>query len=236
MPTHVLTSLWYSPTTTASAGIGFRFTTTSKSLAFLQLQPPAVTVRFEASKHISAYIHKNLPGWLTFATEECGFDLDDDRLLFVCGTTKTSSCITASYRGVSRDIEGCVTGGVGSLAQAHLSLKIGNEVDSSDRCQQRSAPALPWDQRGHSLAVTANDSQSIQTEAPKQCIFVNYFKMKRRLFKKIAMRAAAGPHELPDGSDDPESTSVLARDAPISPTDFEFEIEREYPEEFLKVS
>ena len=50
------------------------------------------------------------------------------------------------------------------------------------------------------------------------------------------MRDAAGPHELPDGSDDPESTSALARDAPISPTDFEFEIEREYPEEFLKVS
>ena len=40
---------------------------------------------------------------------------------------------------------------------------------------------------------------------PNQCIFLNYYKMKRRfgLFPKKLMQAAGGPHQLPPGPDNP---------------------------------
>ena len=41
-----------------------------------------------------------------------------------------------------------------------------------------------------------------------QCIFLNFYKMKRRIWRQI-VRAAAGPHELPPGPNDEDSSPVL---------------------------
>ena len=201
-----------------SGDVAFRFRASSESIALLQLLPPAATRKIDAKALVVRYLQQHHKGWVDFAHSE-GFDVDSDNLVFVYGTTKTAACVTAAYRGVSQDMEGSVAGTLGPLAGARISVALGSRVQSGG--YQRPAPTT--------IAASDNaDSENFDSlTIRKQCIFFNYYKVKRRLFKRVVMQAAAGPHELPPRS--PDSGSPVDNDA-------ELEFETEYPEAEPQVS
>ena len=171
-------------------------------------------MRLDAERAIVDFMRGNFHSLVEFANE-CGFDVGEDSLLLVCGTTKAPSCITATYSGFAQGIQGSVSGGVGPLASANLSVTIGNQVQSPTF--QRAAPrpipvrgsaTLPGPAQPIPLSMQPSEavrsspgasSSGLTSNAPPgMCLFMNYFKLKRRMgWFKIPMRAAAGAHRLP---------------------------------------
>ena len=177
-----------------SAGAGFQFKSSTDTSAFLRLEAPALTVRNDAKLRIVQYMRDHFSQWLSFANDECGIGLEEHQLIFVCGTTKTTRCVTASFREVSRNVEGTVTGSAGSLASTQFSVMVSNHLLPMDH--QRESPARA--PRPENLAVPSGIASD--TEPQNKCIFMNYFKMKRRYGVwpfKGPMRAAAGNDQLP---------------------------------------
>ena len=221
-----------SPTGTISGGLAFRFTAESESIALLQLVPPATTRKIDAKALIKSYLQQHHKNWVDFARSE-GYEVNSNNLIFVHGTTKTVECVTAVYRGVSQDIEGSVSGSLGSVAGAQIAVALGDQVQSGG--QQRPAPTTiaPVD----CMNVVDTDGSATR----KQCIFFNYYQLKRKKFKKVFMEAAAGPHELPPGDFDLDSSQACYADNVDSEAELDDslesdEFETEYPEGEHQVS
>lgn len=193
-----------------SAGAGFQFKSSTDTGAFLRLEAPALTVRNDAKLRIVQYMRDHFSQWLSFANDECGIGLEEHQLIFVCGTTKTTRCVTVSFREYSRNVEGTVTGSAGSLALAQFSVMVSNHLLPMDH--QRESPARA--PRPENLAVPSGSGPASDAEPQNKCIFMNYFKMKRRYGVwpfKGPMRAAAGNDRLPSPPPGPGGS-------PTSPT------------------
>ncbi|KAI1785149.1 hypothetical protein LXA43DRAFT_900376 [Ganoderma leucocontextum] len=180
-----------------SAGINFGFKSTSDRGAFLVLSPPAVSRQILSKTHIINYMRANFDHWFEFANTTIGLGLRDEEILFVSGTTKTNRWAVAAFRGESRKTEGSFTANLGSLGEASLSMSVSNETLPSR--YYRAGPSrhasgamlLPSVQPDGS---EASPSPSLLPEQRDQCIFMNYYRMKRRFWKPLPMRAAgAGP-------------------------------------------
>ena len=99
----------------------------SKSISFLQLELPTRSVLLDAKWAIIDFMTENFQSLVHFA-KSCGFDVKEDALLLVCGTTKTASCIAATYSGLESGAQGSVSGSIGGAASACLSVTIENQV------------------------------------------------------------------------------------------------------------
>lgn len=150
----------------------------------------------------------NFDRWLEFANNRYGLELKDQDLIFVCGTTKTSRWAVAAFQGPTyRKKEGHIHGDFGPLATAGLSISISNQQ----------LPAQHW---AHGPTQTLTMSPPA-IDAQDQCLFLHYYKMKRRLWWKEPIKAAAGPHQLPPGPD------TAGADASVAVNQYEFEPEGE---------
>ncbi|TFK89205.1 WD40 repeat-like protein [Polyporus arcularius HHB13444] len=210
-----------------SAGAGIKFQSMTDSGAFVLLEPPAQSKDIESKRHIVNYMRDNLESWLEFANAvySWGLDLREQDIIFVCGTTKTTRWAVAAFHGTSfRKKEGYVTGDFGPFASAGLSINISNQILPAEHYrhgprQPRSmAPGVP------SLTYPGYSTPS-PPHPPNQCLFVHYYKMKRRAFwwpLKEPMRAAGGPHQLPPGPDNPEMDPPIRMPSP----EYEFESEQ----------
>ena len=166
---------------------------------------------------------------LANSVDHCGLGLKDEDMIFVSGTKKTTRWAVAAFQGDSfRNKEGFVSGRLGALASAEFSIRISDYLLPTDH--YRTGP-VSLQQEGQSSRLPIPDragegptdsEQPTNSQKPNQCIFVHYYKMKRRPFKwgREPVRAAAGPGQLPreheddnDSSDPPSVEFVQASTA-----------------------
>ena len=201
------------------AGVGFKFQSSADAGAFVLLEPPGHAKDIESKRHIVNYMRENLERWLQFANHEWGLELKDHDMTFVCGTTKTSRFALAAFQGSNyRKKEGYITGNFGPFSTAGISINISNQT-------------LPVSNYRHgplnygSSVPQLGYSEYHQPPSPNQCLFIHYYKMKRRFLWLLRepMQAAAGPHQLPPGDN-------AGGGAPMVPVPYEFEPESEQHE------
>ena len=137
-----------------------------------------------------------------------GLGLRDEEIIFVSGTTKTNRWAVTAFRGECQTIEGSFTANLGSLAEASVSISVSNETlparyyragPSRHTCSATILPNNPPNGEGSS-------PPSLPPEQRDQCIFMNYYRMKRRFWKPLPMQAAGTPFQdrgrgPEDGSD-----------------------------------
>ena len=128
-------------------------------------------------KHMASYMGKNIDSWCRVLSEVTGEDSELENLIFVRGHVKTSGWgVGAASKGSSR-LAGSFAGGHGPYgAQLRLSKESFNNASFDER----------WGPDGR------------ETEKSDQCIFLNYYKVRRRRFWGRSIKAGAGPHTLPD--------------------------------------
>lgn len=204
----------FSALTQGSGRVGFKFASTTDSGAFVMLEPPGKSCDIESKRHIVNHMRENFHHWLNFANGEdsYGLDLKEHDLIFVCGTTKTTRWAVAAFQGNTfRKKEGHVTGDFGPFATVGLSVNISNQILPTNH--YRTGPRRVTN-------ALCNDGSAAAPAGPTQCLFIHYYKMRRRvwLFKE-PIRAAAGPDNLPPGPRDPEFGEAMM----VDEHDYEFE-------------
>ena len=188
----------------------------------VMLTPPGVAEDIESRRHIVNYMRNNFDSWLEFANgaDSWGLDLRPEDLLFICGTLKTTQWAVAAFQGsMFRNKQGQVSGQIGPFGNLGISVQISNQFLPTTH--HRSGPRIPAAQVGdnHRLSYPGYDTPAgLSHGGPNQCLFVHYYKMKRRLWWKEPMQAGAGPHQLPPGADNPGPDAM-------SPRHYEFETE-----------
>ena len=188
----------------ASAEVGFKFQSLKDSGAFVMLDVPGKSREIESKRHIITYMRKHFDSWLEYANSEgndgLGLGIEENEIIFVCGTVKTTRWTVVAFQNSSaRKMEGHVKGDIGDFAGVEFS--INKQVQTFSGNHYRSGPSSAY---GQVMAVQdAGASDAIPAKA-SQCIFVHYYKMRRRILWpfKAPMRAAAGPHNLPPGPGD----------------------------------
>ena len=190
----------------ASTVAGIRFTCTNETGALLVLKRPGHKSYLNCGRRIIEYMQRHLPSWYQFATERLGIDIEEKDLIFVSGLTKTTVWAEAAFRAGSNDCDLVLSGG--ALSPSSLvsgRLQVSRSRTSDPLVIYRSGPQdrLPyW------------DSPPARDEKADQCIFLNFYKMKRRIIRRpIVVQAAAGPDELPPGPEDDFCNSALTADA-----------------------
>ena len=188
-----------------SAGAGIKFESTTDSGALLLLDAPAKSKHIQSKRHIVKYMSDNIENWLEFANADhrWGLDLKEQDIIFVSGTKKTSRWAVAAFQGNYRRKEGHVTGDFGPFASGGFSVKIEDQILPANYYSH--GPRQPHTILPGGLSVTyPGYSQPSPPHPPNQTLFIHYYKMKRRLFLfKEPMMAAAGPHQLPPGPENP---------------------------------
>ena len=116
--------------------------------------------------------------------------VEEKDIMFIYGFIKTTVWNEAAFNEGSSNIELVLSGGV--LTPAPLvsgEIRLAHSHASDPLIIHRSGPpdrVIEWERR------------SACEETFDQCIFLNFYKMKRRIWRQV-IRAAAGPHELPSG-------------------------------------
>lgn len=132
--------------------------------------------------------------WLEFANARLGLGLKEDQIMFVSGTTKTSRWGVAAFRGATREKRGTVVGNLGPLAAVDFSFSLSDAQLSSTH--YRAGPT----ERPSCGASTCRAGQ--QQEEYDQCVFIHYYKRKRRKWPlPSVIKAAAEPGDLPGDPD-----------------------------------
>ncbi len=118
-------------------------------------------------------------------------------------------------------MEGSFTANLGSLGQASVSVSVSSEMPPLK--YYRTGPTsrsmrLPDAWEPDDQAPLSESTSLSQAPEPRdQCVFMNYYKVKRRFWKPLRIRAAATGHDgsgpgSEDGSD-PESSFVVVDDS-----------------------
>ena len=172
-----------------------------QSGALLALAQPGVSRTIVSLRRIVVYMKQHYDSWVALA-EASGFDGD---LVFVSGTTTTTACGALAFtRPVGESTAGSTGTGTGTGAG-------------------EGALSVTWDEREGTMSaeldgrdISGRETCSTGFAAGKGavvdgagegplCVFMHYFKMKRRLWWSRPFRAASGPHELPRRRDDDDS-------------------------------
>lgn len=147
-------------------------------------------------------MEKHLDSWCNFANDHLGIGLSDKDIVFVSGFMKTTVWAEAAFRDTSRSCELVIAGGcfVPSVS-GEFRVSISEGVAFHDAREGPRDRLSAW-----------KDDGSLTYEYD-QCVFFNYYKMKKRdrRRKPHFMQAAAGPHVLPDDRDDDESAPDISQ-------------------------
>ena len=177
--------------------LGFQIT--SDAGAMVMLEPPGVTEDMQSRRHVVDYMRNNFDSWLEFANAAWGLGIRPEDLLFVCGTLKTTQWALAAFQGsMFRNQLGHISEQLSSIGDSQVFQIFDHKIPSTNF---RAGPRLP---------TVHSDSNHLADRLPRnQCLFIHYYKMKRRFWWSHPLRAAAGPHQLPPGADNrgPEAMS-----------------------------
>ncbi len=193
-------------------GLSIHFECRDDYGAVLLLHPLGVSHAIKSHNLISRYMRQHFERWLEFANSRFELGLKDEELIFVCGTIKTSRWGVAAFHGDYREKSGSITGNMSSLASVDFSLRVADAQLQSAYYRAgppryRLGPAMPM---AISEGEVAGAGTAGDQDKADQCIFVHYYKMKRRMFVlQFPIRAAASPRDLSEDHEDdvPGSTS-----------------------------
>ncbi|KAI0659505.1 hypothetical protein C8Q70DRAFT_1044986 [Cubamyces menziesii] len=151
-------------------------------------------------KRIIDYMHANLDRWLEFANDRLGIGLKENQIILVSGTTKTNVWAVAAFAGKRRSKSGSIAGNLGSVGAVDFSLAIYDAQLSTSHHRAGPSARMP--------VIHADRPEATPDNEYDQCIFIHYYKAKRkRRFIPFFMQAGGGPHELPNSTT--ESSSSL---------------------------
>lgn len=185
----------------ASVTAGLRYRCSEASGALLMLKAPAHKTILDCRLHIQRYILAHLSSWCEFANGALGVGLEEKDIIFVSGFSKTSVWAETAFTNSVSNGELVISGGcfVPSIS--------GEFSVSMLRCTDASVFARtgPYE-RVVDWTEDAGSSIDLQYD---QSIFLNFYKMKsRRWWRSTVLRGAAGPHQLPDLTEDDEDPSA----------------------------
>lgn len=198
----------------AGGNVALKFTCSGGAGAFVNLQDKSTKTFIESSTHAKEYMLRHHDRWVNFATSKYGLDRKPEEFIMVSGFVKTSAWSVAAYRSAQRQTrQGTLSGKLGPIGEAgfewELTTKHGFLFDTrygpADREQFHSfiAPPSPTPSgkgkgRGDDHDMHTRDVQRLASAAVTadsnlphdQCIFLSYYKIKRRLWgMKIVAKA-----------------------------------------------
>ncbi|KZT65351.1 hypothetical protein DAEQUDRAFT_768920 [Daedalea quercina L-15889] len=138
------------------------------------------------------YMSRNHPYWHEFATEKAQLDLKEEDIILVGGWVKTARWAVAAFAEGGREVE--VSFGAGHAALADASFSITAKHGLSRTWYQHFGPISDVDASNDGMSTSAT------RQAQDQCVFLHYYKSKRRLgifhkFLPKAIAAAGEPRE-----------------------------------------
>ncbi|KAI0762346.1 hypothetical protein C8Q74DRAFT_1206767 [Fomes fomentarius] len=176
-----------------AATAGIRFMCQEESGAVLLLKRPGHKTYLDCGLYIKRYLKRNLQSWYVFATDRLGIDLEDKDIIFVYGFTKTTVWAEAAFRSGGSDVGLVLSGGA-------LVPSVSGDIEIS---RMRASKPSVISRSGPLARVAEWDNVSSTDETFDQCIFLNFYKMKkRRVLPDFIIRAAAGDHDLPSNQED----------------------------------
>ncbi|KAI0372678.1 hypothetical protein BV20DRAFT_38503 [Pilatotrama ljubarskyi] len=187
---------------------GFKFKCSDEQGAVLVLKRPATREMLHPCRDLRQYIVCNHRAWCTFARDTCRLDIEDDNIIFVSGFVKTAEWALAAATHRAREGELFFGGEFGPTAKAIFSVSATREESMS--VEHRSGP--------HRImsAASAGDDPPFD-----QCVFLHYYKLKRRKLLSPKVIRAAGEKTQWDSPPSP-SPERLPGETPrlqsVSPT------------------
>ena len=150
------------------------------------LGSPGIAEDIQSRQRIGNYIVDNLDSWRASAnTSDSDLQLED--ISFICGTVKTTQWGIAAFQDDSfRNKDGYVSRRVDSFGNLELSVQVSDQTLPASQC--RTGP--------HRLPYPAHGAPPGVSPRPDQCLFVHYYKGKRRVWEEPG-GAPSGPHRLP---------------------------------------
>ena len=131
------------------------------------------------SKDLAQYITRSHRTWYRFAQDVFRLDLKEEDIIFVHGSVKTAEWALAAATQRAREGSLLFGGEFGPLARATFSVSASRSAAMS--MEHRSGPKV--------ARLGAEDS--LQNEFD-QCVFLHYYKIKRRRFLGPKVIRAAG--------------------------------------------
>jgi len=188
------------PNATSQAG-GYHYKCTDDQGAFVVLETPGVREIQNQVRKMKNYMSKNISSWHSHAVGKLGLEIDEEDILFVRGFVKTTRWGLAACTDHGKTTTVKIHG---DLSQSPDTPFEFDEPESKESFwEQRLGPENRYHQE-HPLS----GSQPNQSKKPDQCIFLHYFKIKRRLFFIRQLQAAAEARDLLGDSDDLGSFKV----------------------------
>ncbi|KAH8101579.1 hypothetical protein BXZ70DRAFT_933946 [Cristinia sonorae] len=174
------------------AGFSANFQTSKEKAAFLFVRGGASRVTVMTNKNMQSYVLKNIHDWVATLNNALGADTKRaEDLYFIRGHIKTTSWGVAAIAASHSRQAVSIAAGYGP---ASGSVRITHDKANVASLDQRWGPKDP----NHNVF--------------DQCLFVNYYRYRKRLGFIPHLKAGAGPHTLPDGGSSDEEEGVIVRD------------------------
>ncbi|KAH9950735.1 hypothetical protein B0H21DRAFT_685940 [Amylocystis lapponica] len=212
----------------AQAGIqgiggGLQFECSEQQGAVLVIKDAAVREELHPSDTITDYMLDHHHTWYAFAKDRFGLALEKEDIIFVRGWAKTTEWAVAAFIQAGHAAQVTFNGQFGLGANASFFLSASRDV--SMVWDHNSGPVRAISGRSSELLTSGTETGSDEPSVD-QCIFLHYYKLKRRLglFPRV-MKAAAEPtfytRRHPDGDHDGDTAEPTT-----SSLDAEYEIEQ----------
>ncbi len=173
------------------------------------LKHPGHKTSLDCGMYIRRYMRTHLASWCDFANGHLGIGLQEQDLIFVSGFVKTSVWATAAFHNSCSSAELLVAGGC-FVPSASGEFRVSMSKGTNGSVFSRTGPPARLSAPQSGFAA-ANDFD--------QCVFLQYYKAKRRKWRLPAvMRAAAGPHVLEYGPDEDDEQGYPLASAGSSTT------------------
>jgi hypothetical protein len=201
----------------AALRLSYRFQCQSSRGAFLILWDDATkSVVQHQALDFQDYMHRHHASWHAFATQRLRISCSQEDIVLVRGTIKTSCWTVGAFIGCgARDHGVTLDGQLGPLVNVGFSY-YGSENSQTSPVIPRSGPSsrvISNSESPKNLANTARvatDDRQNHSHPHDQCIFVNYYKMKRRSFLPRKLFAAADSSGIDgDGSSSTSSAAFI---------------------------
>ncbi|KAI0325972.1 WD40 repeat-like protein [Cubamyces sp. BRFM 1775] len=219
-----------SPDGMITAGGGLKFTSSENTGAFLLHTPPAVCMKLVSKRAIVRYMRDNLDHWLAFANDEHGMMLNVDQFYFVHGTVKTSKWACAAFQGNAKSIEGSLQA---QVVNSGLNMSISLSTEDATRLEYNFGPTVSGGDASPLQLASGSQESGSPRPPPKrdQCIFINYYKAKKRLlWKPKIIQAAAEPQDIPPGDQDDADSGAVAAATETASSGSDSDVEGEMPD------
>ncbi|KAH9919626.1 uncharacterized protein B0H18DRAFT_630255 [Fomitopsis serialis] len=186
---------------------GFEFECVENQGACVVVGSSAARAELHQARRMKAYMKKNIDSWVHYATEVLGMEKRLDEVLFVRGWVKTTHWAVVAFVERAKNAKVSVNGSFGAMAEMGGRLVV---ESSSRSVKYHSGPesttvqipqVSPKRNKEGKNREVAEVGPKVEMKAD-QCIFLHYFKMKRRPVLPAKIEAAAEPRDVSSIDDD----------------------------------